>query len=71
METQPSARTGPYLENVNMDPLLSARWIHFLKQGRTLIGKTGVGEQSIEMMGPGYNLTFCLANHVIVVVKCK
>ncbi|XP_046450111.1 kinesin-like protein KIF28P isoform X5 [Daphnia pulex] len=44
---------GPYLQNVNMDPLLDGRWIHYLKRGTTLIGKAQPSISGIEMIGPG------------------
>ncbi|EFX76074.1 hypothetical protein DAPPUDRAFT_55475, partial [Daphnia pulex] len=46
-------RGGPYLQNVNMDPLLDGRWIHYLKRGTTLIGKAQPSISGIEMIGPG------------------
>ncbi|XP_057378672.1 kinesin-like protein KIF1A [Daphnia carinata] len=46
-------RNGPHLQNINMDPLLNGRWIHYLNKGITLIGKTQAGRSTIEMIGPG------------------
>ena len=55
LESQPDKErvTGPYLENINMDPLLNGRWLHYLKQGPTMIGKSFSGPSGIEMLGPG------------------
>jgi len=51
-EEQPISRSGPHLQNVNMDPLLNGRWMHYLKEGITYVGKS-IETSNIEMIGPG------------------
>lgn len=45
--------SGPQLQNVNMDPMLTGQWKHYLNLGRNFIGKAASPPSGIEMIGPG------------------
>ena len=51
--TELERKTNPHLYNVNMDPLLTGRLVHILRNGVTVVGKSALEPNLIQIIGPG------------------